>query len=192
VTRVTPAPRQPHRRLPSSGRAAWILALALTPAACATASLRDDLQGLRVQVEQLSRQQERLRAAIRGAAPDWGAALFREGYALFHRGAHAEAEAVLREFLLTAPPPYLEGEARAWIGESLFARGRHREALREWRAAAALVPADERRARLLYRAALAHELLGETEASRRALLEVIRLFPDSDAATRARAGLEDL
>jgi TolA-binding protein len=190
VIPVSLVPRRVVRPPAPTACAACILAAILSQAACATASLRDDLEGLRLQVEQLGRQQDRLRAAIRGTLPEDGAALFREGYALFHRGAHAEAEAVLRAFLKTAPPPALEGEARSWIGESLFARGRHREALREWRVAASLVGADERRARLLYRVALAQEVLGEAEASRHTLRDVVRLFPDSDAAAQARAGLE--
>jgi TolA-binding protein len=163
--------------------------LALAQAACAGAGLRTDVTQLRVQVEQLGAQQDRLRVAVRRAFPGGGAALFREGYALHHRGEYAAAERVLRDYLRLEPPSEMAGEARIWLGEALFARGLHRQALGEWQGAAALVPGDERRARLLYRMAAAHRALGEADAARRVLLHILRHHPQSDTASQARADL---
>lgn len=181
-------PDDPRPGMRSRAGAAVVCLLA--QAACAGAALRNDVAQARLQTEQLAAQQERVREALRAAFPEAGDLDFRQGYALHHRGRHEEAERVLRGYLRSGPSPALAAEARTWIGETLYARGRHRDALVEWRAAAALLHDDVRRARLLHRMAAAHEALGESEQARHLLLEVIRLYPDTDVAGQARAGLD--
>ena len=171
-------------------------------------SMRLQVEEILRQVEQVKLQQERTRSAFRAfevptaEAPvvsspaaatlpvPAGEALYRSGYALYHRGDYAGAEKALRDFLSQGPDSSRADAARYWIGECLYGRGLYREAIGELRAVADRNPPGLWAARALYKIALAQEKLGEIPLARQTLRGLVQSFPDSDFAPLARERLK--
>ncbi len=126
-----------------------------------------------------------------GAVPKGdAAALYREGYALYHRRDYVGSERKLREFLSVDPRGPLADNARYWVGECYFARGLYREALGEFRTVVERFPEGNKAAHAQLKVALCHDKLGEETLMKRALTAVLENFPQSDVAPLARARLE--
>lgn len=119
-------------------------------------------------------------------------ALFRQGYALYHRRDYQGAEQLLRRFLAADPDGPMADDAQFWIAECRFARGLYRDAVLEYRNLIKLHPAGDRAPLALYMIALSYERLGEKEAMQDNLAIVVERFPDSEAASLARDRLGSL
>jgi TolA-binding protein len=184
-----------------------------------TASVGQQLDQIRQQAEQVrSAQQgiaasigaiqtaERIPAAAPGDAaeaprhhpaaerslPSSDEALFRQGYALYHRRDYQGAEQLLRRFLAADPDGSMADDALFWIAECRFARGLYRDAIFEYRDMIELHPGSHRVPRAWYMIALSYERLGETAAMNDNLAIVVERFPDSDVAPLARDRLGSL
>jgi TolA-binding protein len=139
-------------------------------------------------------------AAGRGAGPEAAErslpssdeALFRQGYALYHRRDYQGAEQLLRRFLAADPDGSMADDALFWIAECRFARGLYRDAIFEYRDMIELHPGSHRVPRAWYMIALSYERLGETAAMNDNLAIVVERFPDSDVAPLARDRLGSL
>lgn len=118
------------------------------------------------------------------------AALYREGYALYHRRDYVGSERKLREFLSFEPRGPLADNATYWVGECYFARGLYHEALGEFRTVVERFPEGNKAPHAQFKVALCHEKLGEETLMKRALTAVLENFPQSDVAPLARARLE--
>jgi len=70
--------------------------------------------------------------------------LYRQGYALFHRGDYAGAEQALRSYLVALPQSPHADQALFWLGESLLAAGNQNEATQVFQALLTRFPASER------------------------------------------------
>jgi TolA-binding protein len=116
--------------------------------------------------------------------------LYREGYAMYHRGEQAAAEKSLRRSLELRPDGEAGATTRLLLADSLAALGRDREAID------ALQPLiDGGRppalaARALFGRALCLQRMGRSEAAREDFKAVLRKFPESDVAPLARVRLQ--
>jgi TolA-binding protein len=116
--------------------------------------------------------------------------LYREGYALYHRGEFAAAESSLRRSLALRPEGEEGATARLLIAGSLAARGRDREAIDALQPLIDLGRPPALAARALYERALRLQRLGRPEEARQDLMALLEKFPESDVAPLARARLE--
>jgi len=116
--------------------------------------------------------------------------LYREGYALYHRGDHAGAERALRSFLRQVPGSPRADNAQYWIGETYYSRGLYREAISEFTRVVTDYPQGEKAAHAMYKIALCHEHLNEGPLARVNLEALVRAYPDSDIAPLARERLQ--
>jgi tol-pal system protein YbgF len=129
-----------------------------------------------------------------GARADGSAAAdsYRRGYTLFHQGRYAEAEAEFGRFLAATPAHPAAADARYWVGECDFARGRYREAIGAWRPVAASPNPADRPDRALLRIGAAFAALGDPDMARQAFRKVLEDWPDGDAVPAARAAIDAL
>jgi tol-pal system protein YbgF len=110
------------------------------------------------------------------------------GYIL--RGEFGAAEQSFRQFLSAHPGDELAGNAQYWLGESLFARARYREAADEFLAAYTEYPDSAKAPDSLYKLGMALKELGEREAACATLSEIGSRYPGAAQAVRERARSE--
>jgi tetratricopeptide (TPR) repeat protein len=121
-------------------------------------------------------------AKVGAMSPDRAKVLYLVGEAELVLGRFEKAEATFHE-LLTAKPSV---PARVGLGRAMTARGKHREAEMELRAAVAEDPKDAPAQRALGEALLAMRKLEEAEA---ALEQAAKLAPDDPWVSRAQVEL---
>lgn len=177
-------PRKGRRAARAPGPGAVLAAVLAT--GCVSLDPAGALRTARIQSEQARRQQDEIARELRDAAGGASAWFLRRGYALHHRGAHAEAERILAQALHAGAPREVAAEAIYWIGECRLARGLAGEAIDAFREAAARDPEAPIAGRALYRAALTQRLQGDDAGARRTIEELLRRQPESDAAALAR------
>jgi TolA-binding protein len=114
---------------------------------------------------------------------------YRRGYVLFHQGEFDRAEEEMGRFLVAAPTHPAAADARYWIGECFFGRGKYREAIGAWRPVAESDNPADRPDRALMRLGAAFALLGDLEMARTAFQKVLETWPDGDAAPSAREAI---
>jgi tol-pal system protein YbgF len=112
---------------------------------------------------------------------------FAAALATFRAGEHGQAVLDLLEFIGKYPQHPLAGSAQLWIGEAYFTQHDYRQALVEYRkavdaAAGAPVAADA-----WLKIGHAHAMLRDRASATSAWQRVVREYPGTEAATRARA-----
>jgi TolA-binding protein len=70
--------------------------------------------------------------------------LYRQGYALFHRGDYAAAEQALRAYLQVRPASPHADQGLFWLGESLLAAGKQSDAVQVFETLLSRFPASDR------------------------------------------------
>ncbi|MCP4384685.1 MAG: tol-pal system protein YbgF [Hyphomicrobiales bacterium] len=115
---------------------------------------------------------------------------YERAYNSILRGDYERAEASFRSFLTTFPDDNRAPDARYWLGESLFARGRFGEAADEFLAGYKAYPQSPKAPDTLLKLGLSLAGLGEREAACQTYAEVLRKYPDSSNALRQRVAAE--
>lgn len=110
------------------------------------------------------------------------------GYIL--RGDFAGAEQGFRQFMSHYPDNELAGNAQYWLGESLFARARYRDAADAFLAGYTEYPDNAKAPDSLFKLGLSLKELGQRDAACATLAEIDRRYPNAPQAVRERARSE--
>jgi len=113
-------------------------------------------------------------------------AAFASGLASFRAGEHGQAVLELTDFVARHPDHPQAAAAQWWIGEAYYRQRDWRQALVEFQRVADAYAKSPQVADALLRIALCHESLGDAARSRAILERVVREYPASAAAPRAR------
>lgn len=106
------------------------------------------------------------------------------------RGDFAAAEQGFHQFLAHYPDDELAGNAQYWLGESLFARGRYRDAADAFLAGYTEYPDSAKAPDSLFKLGLSLKELGQRDAACATLAEIDRRYPNAPQAVRERARSE--
>jgi tol-pal system protein YbgF len=159
---------------------------------------RDELVRLGVRMEQAEGEIQTTRQAVATLAtpppppaPPPKAAIdpeeaFATALAMFRSGEHAQAVLDLGEFLARNPEHPLAAEAQFLIGEAYYVERYYEQALVELRKALDRAPRGPRAPDALLRIGLAYAGLRDQRSARQAFQRLVRDYPESDAAARAR------
>jgi tol-pal system protein YbgF len=128
---------------------------------------------------------ERLRES-RSEPPEqaYGAAL-----TTFRAREHGQAVLDFLDFIATYPRHPLVANAQYWIGEAYYAQRDYRQALAEFQKVAPLVPGSPKVADALLKVGLCQRNLRDQARARQTWQRLLRDFPQSEAAVKARAFL---
>lgn len=111
------------------------------------------------------------------------------GLEQFRAGRFGEAIATFQAFIRNFPRSTLVPSAQYWIGNSLYATRDYRGAIAAQRQLLSQHPDSAKASDALLNIATAQSDLGELQAARASLQEVISKYPSSEAATKARQRL---
>lgn len=111
------------------------------------------------------------------------------GLEQFRAGRFGEAVVTFQTFIRTFPRSTLVPSAQYWIGNSLYATRDYRGAIAAQRQLLAQHPDSAKASDALLNIATAQSDLGELQAARASLQEVISKYPASEAAAKARQRL---
>lgn len=102
-------------------------------------------------------------------------------------GRSAEGISRFETFLQEYPQGSYAPNAEYWIGEGLYAQGKYREALAQFRKVDAAYPQHHKNADALLKTGMCLSRLGDKEAASQAYNQLMTRFPKSEAARLARA-----
>ena len=156
------------------------------------------LEGEVARIEALSNQASGgLAAKERGPAPGPGSVppsaeeLFDRGMERFRAGELGQSVLELEEFVEKHPSHPLVASARFWIGEAYFRARDYAQAAVEYRRAVAIAPSGEKTPEALLKLGLVHRALRREDDAREAWAQLLRDFPESESAAKARAALRE-
>ena len=112
-----------------------------------------------------------------------------QGLELFRGGRFAEAIAAFQAFNRTFPRSTLVPSAQYWIGNSLYATRDYRGAIAAQRQLITQYPDSAKASDALLNIATAQSDLGELQAARTTLQEVVSKYPNSEAGVKAKQRL---
>ena len=154
------------------------------------------LASLRDQVEMMQRAPVVIPDSSADGLPVEGAegpeAHFEAALLMYNRGSNVTARRGFDEFLATYPNHELAGDATFFLSDLDLQEERIEDAIGGFMRIPQMYPSSPRVPEALYRAALLHEELGETEEARTLLERVISGFPDSDVAELAQQKLQEI
>ncbi len=110
--------------------------------------------------------------------------------ALMKKGDHAGAEAAFRAFIQTYPTSKLAGNANYWIGETLYARGRHAEAVGVFADGLSKYKSNAKAPDNMLKLGLSLKHLNKKAEACAALTGLPAEFPKAGDALKARAASE--
>lgn len=119
-------------------------------------------------------------------------ALFDRGLESFRQGDFGQAVVTFEELLLRHPSHTLAAPARFWIGEAYFRSRDYRHAAVEYQKAVTLAHRGEKTPEALYKLGLTYRALKRPDRARETWSQLIREFPQSPPAERAREALREL
>jgi tol-pal system protein YbgF len=169
--------------------------------------LRGDIEELQHGIEQARAQQRdqyvdldtRLRAAeaalaaAQSAVPGGGPeAEYQAAFSLLKDGKYPEASTALQDFLGKYPQHELAPNAMYWLGEAHYVQRDYAGALAAFEGLLAQYPGNRKSADALLKVGYCQAELKRPGAARTALARVIEEYPDTPAATEARARLDRL
>jgi len=102
-------------------------------------------------------------------------------------GRSAEGISRFEAFLQEYPQGSYAPNAEYWIGEGLYAQGKYREALEQFRKVDASYPQHHKNADALLKTGMCLSRLGDREAAGQAYSQLLARFPKSEAARLARS-----
>ncbi len=102
-------------------------------------------------------------------------------------GRTAEGISRFETFLQEYPQGTYAPNAEYWIGEGLYAQGKYREALAQFRKVDAAYPQHHKNADALLKTGMCLSRLGDKEAASQTYSQLMTRFPKSEAARLARA-----
>lgn len=115
---------------------------------------------------------------------------FEAAVLMYNRGSNVTARRGFDEFLAMYPNHELAGDATFFLSDLDLQDERIEDAIEGFMRVPEMYPASPRVPEALYRAALLHDELGNTEEARTLLERVINGFPDSDVAELAQQRLQ--
>lgn len=126
------------------------------------------------------------------AANESPEALYKRGQGLFNAGRYAESRAVFSAFLKSYPADKLANNARYWIGESYYSERAFESALKFFKEVADKYPDDNKTPDCLLKAGLSYIEINNNEKARESLERLVRLYPRSEAAEKAKKTLNKI
>ncbi|MCR5813974.1 MAG: tol-pal system protein YbgF [Desulfovibrio sp.] len=91
-----------------------------------------------------------------------------------------------REFLNTYPNGKYAPNAEFWIGECLYDQGKYQEALDQYATVGSKYPKHHKNADALLKSGMSYKRLGDSAKSKESYNRLLKEFPNSEAARRAR------
>jgi tol-pal system protein YbgF len=126
---------------------------------------------------------ERPAPAARTESPEQ---MYAAGLATLRRGEHGQAILEFLELVTRHPNHPLAGNARYWIGEAYFAQRDYRQALMEFEKILSQAGGSPKMPDALLKAGLCLEQLRDARRAQLTWQRLVREYPSSEAATRAR------
>jgi tol-pal system protein YbgF len=117
--------------------------------------------------------------------------LFARAIGQFRNGELGQAILDFEDFLTKHPGHALAGSAQFWIGEAYFAARDFQHAAAEYRKAVDLAPKGDKTPEAMFKLGLSYLSLKRPDRAREIWTELIRDFPQSEAAQRARTTLRE-
>lgn len=117
--------------------------------------------------------------------------LYRRALEALRGGRHVEAMAGFREFLKQSPNHDNADNAQYWLGECYYDQKDYPMALREFRRVVEKYAQGNKVADALLKVGFSHLALGSAEVGRQTLEQVVRSYPQSEAAVLANARLRE-
>lgn len=119
-------------------------------------------------------------------------ALYKRGHELFNSGRYAESRAAFSALLKSYPTDKLANNARYWIGESYYSERAFESALKFFEEVAGKYPHDNKTPDSLLKAGLSYIELNNNDKARETLERLIKLYPRSEAAEKAKKTLNKI
>jgi tol-pal system protein YbgF len=117
-------------------------------------------------------------------------AQYEQAYNSILSGDYDRAEAGFRAFLAAHPDDDRAADAQYWLGESLFARAKYREAANEFLNGHKTYPKSAKAPDTLLKLGLSLAGLGERDAACSTYAQVLKQYPQSSNALRQRVAVE--
>jgi tol-pal system protein YbgF len=133
-----------------------------------------------------------LTAAQAGVVPGGPDSEYQAAFNLLKDGRYDEAATALRDFVARNPQHELAPNAMYWLGEAHYVRRDYPAALAAFEALLRDYPGNRKTPDALLKVGYCQAELKRTGAARAALTRVVQEFPDSQAASEARARLDRL
>jgi tol-pal system protein YbgF len=118
--------------------------------------------------------------------------LYDRGLESLRGGDYGQTVLILEELVQRHPSHALAPPAQFWIGEAYFRSRDYRHAATEYQKAVSLAQRGEKTPEALYKMGLAYRALKRPDRAREAWTQLLREFPQSPSAERARTALRDL
>jgi len=155
----------------------------------------DELDRHRRQGEQVSAPPPALVAAApatiastpEGPAPESPEQVYAAALAMLRSGEHGQAILEFLAFIDRYPTHSLVANARYWIGEAYYAQRDYRQALTEFQRLVDQSTAGQKSPDALLKVGLCFERLSDARRAQLAWQRVVRDYPNSEAAVRARS-----
>jgi tol-pal system protein YbgF len=126
------------------------------------------------------------------SGPDDAAERYQQAMGRLKAGDHVAAVALLRELIRRHPRHELADNAQYWLGEAFYDQKDYARAIAEFRRAASDYPQGNKVPDALLKLGFSHLALGQIADGRRALQQVVTVFPRSGPARLAAQRLESL
>ncbi len=117
-------------------------------------------------------------------------AKYRDAVALLKRGEHANAIAMLREFLQANPSHDYADNAQYWLGEAYYDQKDYSHAVSEFRTTVEKYPQGNKVPDAMLKVGYCYYAMGQGEKGETVLAELVRLYPKSEPAVLAAKRLE--
>ncbi|MBI2467276.1 MAG: tol-pal system protein YbgF [Candidatus Rokubacteria bacterium] len=118
--------------------------------------------------------------------------LFGRALESFKSGDLGQAILDFEEFLAKHPTHGLAGAAQFWIGEAYYTARDYQHAIAEYKKAVDIAPKGEKTPEALLKTGLAYRALRRSDRAREAWTQLVRDFPQTEAAQKARAALREV
>lgn len=119
-------------------------------------------------------------------------AAYRHAFNLLKQSLYDRAIRAFREFLVRYPGTEYAGNAQFWLAEAYYVNSRFGQALVEYSTLVQRYPESPKLAQATLKAAFCQHELGQVEAARRQLDEIIQQYPGTTAASLAQDRLADI
>ncbi len=119
-------------------------------------------------------------------------ALYRQALAELRSGQHERAVAGFRRFVTQYPSHDFADNAQYWLGECFYDRKDYGAALREFRLVVERFPQGNKAPDALLKVGFSYLLVGNAQAGRQALGELVKAYPHHESAGLAAAKLSEL
>jgi tol-pal system protein YbgF len=126
------------------------------------------------------------------ATPAHAPALYKKALDALRAGHHAEAAAGFREFLRLYASHDFADNAQYWLGETFYDQKDYPAAVREFRRVIEKYPQGNKVPDALLKLGFCHLAIGSEQTGRQTLEQLVRSYPQHEAASRAAARLAEL